>query len=454
MKVLNLMVIRQVKAEKRFKYHWGCKELKITSLCFADDLLMLCHGDLISASVLRRGLDEFCVSSGLRPSMSKSEAFFGNVPDEVIADINLVMPFKIGVLPIKYLGVPMMSKRLTSKDCKPLIEMIRKRIGDWRNKVLSFAGRLQLISSVLSSMQVYWASLFILPIEICNLIDRLFKNFLWTRGESIRGMASVAWKDVCKPKSQGGLGLRSVHLWNEALMAKHIWNIVSRKNSIWVKWVNIYCLKGRCMWDDELSRGYSWSWKQLFDLKNKIKKFVQVKIGNGNDCNIWFDKWHSTGPISRLINHEVLKHANLCLMTKVSNMIDGNEWSWPIDWDGRFDVVTKIPERNGRCFMKKFKDIDCLFNMIVDSVRLRLLGLTIKTTPSVLEASKVWNLQINKADFHKRMDEALDRNVYLFMHQLMLAGLEVVYGDGSMGVWLVPGFLDDSEYSLFLQLAI
>ncbi|GJV31659.1 RNA-directed DNA polymerase, eukaryota, reverse transcriptase zinc-binding domain protein [Tanacetum coccineum] len=70
MEVLNLMVIRQVKAEKRFKYHWGCKELKITSLCFAYDFLMLCHGDLISASVLRRGLDEFCVSSGLRPNVT------------------------------------------------------------------------------------------------------------------------------------------------------------------------------------------------------------------------------------------------------------------------------------------------------------------------------------------------------------------------------------------------
>ncbi|GJY65952.1 RNA-directed DNA polymerase, eukaryota, reverse transcriptase zinc-binding domain protein [Tanacetum coccineum] len=182
MEVLNLMVIRQVKAEKRFKYHWGCKELKITSLCFVNDLLMLCHGDPISASVLRRGLDEFCVSSGLRPSMSKNEAFFRNVSDKVIDDIKLVMPFKVGVLPIKYLGVPMMSKRL------------------------------QLISSVLSSMQVYWSSLFIFPIEIYNLINRLFKNFLWTRGESIREMVSVAWKEVCKPKSQGGLGLKPVHL--------------------------------------------------------------------------------------------------------------------------------------------------------------------------------------------------------------------------------------------------
>ncbi|GJW44384.1 hypothetical protein Tco_0073183 [Tanacetum coccineum] len=165
MEVLNLMVIRQVKAEKRFKYHWGCKELKITSLCFVDDLLMLCHGDLISASVLRRGLDEFCVSSSLRPSMSKNEAFFRNVSDKVIDDIKLVMPFKVGALPIKYLGVPMMSKRLTSKDCKPMIEMIKKRMG---------------IGEI--------------------------------RGESNRGMASVAWKEVCKPKSQGGLGLKPVHL--------------------------------------------------------------------------------------------------------------------------------------------------------------------------------------------------------------------------------------------------
>ncbi|GJZ67450.1 RNA-directed DNA polymerase, eukaryota, reverse transcriptase zinc-binding domain protein [Tanacetum coccineum] len=82
-----------VKAEKRFQYHWGCKELNITSLCFTDDLLMLCHGDFISASVLRRGLDEFGMSSGLYPNMSKSEAFFSNIPDNVIADIKLVMSF-------------------------------------------------------------------------------------------------------------------------------------------------------------------------------------------------------------------------------------------------------------------------------------------------------------------------------------------------------------------------
>ncbi|GJR44286.1 RNA-directed DNA polymerase, eukaryota, reverse transcriptase zinc-binding domain protein [Tanacetum coccineum] len=96
MEVLNLMVKRQVIDEKIFKYHWVCNELKITSLYFMNDLLMLCHGDLVYALVLRRGFDELCLSSGLLPSMSKSEVFFGNVSEAVKADIMIVMPFKEG----------------------------------------------------------------------------------------------------------------------------------------------------------------------------------------------------------------------------------------------------------------------------------------------------------------------------------------------------------------------
>lgn len=85
MEVLNLMIRKQVRSERKFQYHWGCKDLKITSLCFADDLLMLCHGDLISASFLRRGLDEFGMSSGLYPSMDKSESFFSKIDANVMA---------------------------------------------------------------------------------------------------------------------------------------------------------------------------------------------------------------------------------------------------------------------------------------------------------------------------------------------------------------------------------
>ncbi|GJX90174.1 RNA-directed DNA polymerase, eukaryota, reverse transcriptase zinc-binding domain protein [Tanacetum coccineum] len=195
MEVLNLMVKRQIKRDSRFKYHTGCSKLKITSLCFADDLLMLCHGDVVSASILRRGLDEFSLASGLYPSMSKSEAFFSNVCPDAKNEILMAMPFREGTLPIRYLGVPLASRRIKASDCRVLIDAVKNRINDWRNKSLSFAGRLQLISSILSSLQVYWCSLFILAKLICETIDKMVKNFLWAREGNTSGVVSIGWKE-------------------------------------------------------------------------------------------------------------------------------------------------------------------------------------------------------------------------------------------------------------------
>ncbi|GJY88850.1 RNA-directed DNA polymerase, eukaryota, reverse transcriptase zinc-binding domain protein [Tanacetum coccineum] len=112
---------------------------------------------------IMRALDEFCLAFELRPNMAKSTVFYGNVKDEVKRDIEIVMPFSEGILHVKYLGIPLDSSRIFKNDCKVLIENVKKRIDDWRNKYLSFAGRLQHIDSVLSSLNVFWASIFILP---------------------------------------------------------------------------------------------------------------------------------------------------------------------------------------------------------------------------------------------------------------------------------------------------
>ncbi|GKF34389.1 RNA-directed DNA polymerase, eukaryota, reverse transcriptase zinc-binding domain protein, partial [Tanacetum coccineum] len=47
MVVLNLMIKRQIRLDSRFRYHWGCSKINLTHLYFVDDLLMLCHGDVI-----------------------------------------------------------------------------------------------------------------------------------------------------------------------------------------------------------------------------------------------------------------------------------------------------------------------------------------------------------------------------------------------------------------------
>ncbi|GJS56143.1 RNA-directed DNA polymerase, eukaryota, reverse transcriptase zinc-binding domain protein, partial [Tanacetum coccineum] len=188
MEVFNLMVQRQIRLDNRFKYHWGCSRIRLTHLCFADDLLMLCHGDHISACILRRAIDEFSMTSGLYPNMFKSTVFYGNVPDTIKDEIQLAMPFREGVLPARYLGISLTVKTLSIADCRVLIE----------------------------------------------------KNFVWSKNDAAKGIASVAWKEVCRPKDEGGLGLKSLKVMNHALMVKHLWNIASKKDSLWVKWLNVY----------------------------------------------------------------------------------------------------------------------------------------------------------------------------------------------------------------------
>jgi hypothetical protein len=76
-----------------------------------------------------------------------------------------------GSLPVRYLGVPLITKRLTIVDCEVLIAKILARIDSWLVRHLSFAGRLQLISAVLFSLQVYWARLFILPKKFIQILE-------------------------------------------------------------------------------------------------------------------------------------------------------------------------------------------------------------------------------------------------------------------------------------------
>nr|GEZ68719.1 hypothetical protein [Tanacetum cinerariifolium] len=212
-------------------------ELKLTHLSFADDLLVLCHGDLKSVSVLKKALNEFSKVFGLLPNINKSIVFFGNVDKQAQRAILDELVFVMGKLSVKYLGVPLITKKISVAECKILMDRVKNVVLDWKNKSLSYAGRLQLISSVLASMQVYWASVFLIP------------------------------KTNVRDIEKGGLGLKKLDEWNETLLSKQIWKIATKKESLWFKWVNLVKLKGRNFWDVQSDVNDSWMWKVILDLR-------------------------------------------------------------------------------------------------------------------------------------------------------------------------------------------
>lgn len=86
-------------------------------------------------------LEEFKNVSGLVHIIPKSTAFFCNAPNvNKMAILNFI-PFEEGTLLVKYLGVPLIYSRLVYRDCNVLEESLKNWITDWKNKFLSFAGR-------------------------------------------------------------------------------------------------------------------------------------------------------------------------------------------------------------------------------------------------------------------------------------------------------------------------
>lgn len=46
----------------------------------------------------------------------------------------------------------------------------------------------------------------------------------------------MAWEEVCLPKGEGGLGLTDINRWNQAFLAKQLWDIIRGKKSLWIDW--------------------------------------------------------------------------------------------------------------------------------------------------------------------------------------------------------------------------
>lgn len=209
-----------------FTFHPKCQALNISHLIF-DDLFILSGADTNSFQVVKDVFYEFNKVSGLQPNLQKSSMVYAGVSQQDKEGLYGVFAIPEGFLPVKYLGVPFITTRLKAQDCEMLLEKILQKVHSWSSKLLSYGGRLQLINAVLFSIQVYWCSTFILPFKMLSKFESTLKAFFWTGSDLRTTGAKVNWKSVCKPKEEGGLGIRLLEEWNKASMVKHIWAYMS-----------------------------------------------------------------------------------------------------------------------------------------------------------------------------------------------------------------------------------
>ncbi|KAL2226618.1 UNVERIFIED_CONTAM: hypothetical protein Sindi_2020500 [Sesamum indicum] len=174
MEILHMGFLQLIDQHMNFTFHWKCEVSRMFQLGFADDLILFCRADIDSIRVLKNGLDRFATWSGLRLNIEKSYLIISKSTQNVKEQLLGMLGFQEGHLPMRYLGLPLICSRLTIFDCQPLLRKIDERINGWEGLALSYAGRVQLIKSVLMAFTMYWGSAFILPKVVLREIEKSY----------------------------------------------------------------------------------------------------------------------------------------------------------------------------------------------------------------------------------------------------------------------------------------
>lgn len=173
-----------------------------------------------SLTLIMHSLGKFSGASGLQANFDNSALYCSGVSEELRIELEALLGMNRGELPFRYLGVPLATRKLPIRQCKPLLDRILARLQSWTVHILAYSGRLVLIKSIIEGMMAFWAQVFILPKKLIKEVDRACRVFMWVGKTGPSKKALVAWEEVCKPIMAGGLGLKTTKLWNKAALVK------------------------------------------------------------------------------------------------------------------------------------------------------------------------------------------------------------------------------------------
>jgi hypothetical protein len=194
-------------------------DLVVSHSLFADDTLIFCEAYPEQIQYVRLILLCFEAVSGLRVNLGKSKLIAIGEVDNIGALAN-ILGCSVAALPMKYLGLPLGATYKATSMWNGVIELMECRLASWKKLYLSKGGWLTLIKSTLSNLPTYYLSLFPVPMSVAKRIEKIQRNFLWGGMGDDQKLHLVSKNQICHPQRAGGLGIRNVHKFNQALMGK------------------------------------------------------------------------------------------------------------------------------------------------------------------------------------------------------------------------------------------
>ena len=322
--------------------HIGKDQVTLKHLQFADDILIFAPKNTLCITNYFRILDVFAIMSGLNLNYSKSNFISWNSGSHDWAkETATLMGCRHATCPFTYLGFSLGDHMNKGSAWIPVIEKIQGRLATWKAKVLSRAGRLTLIKSVLNTLPVYYMSMFKMPKSVASKIVAIQRRFFW--GGIIgdrKGCPRVKWSIIQLPKEMGGLGIGNIMHKNLILLFKWWWRYSDSGNTLWKKILkSVHDIKGLKASSDAFNRVRDGTWAQLMSndidtarVRSIIEEGMQIKVEDGKSVRFWHDRWCEAGSLKSIFPR--LYSISLQKNYMISQMGEWQEetWNWHLIW--------------------------------------------------------------------------------------------------------------------------
>ncbi|GAU16975.1 hypothetical protein TSUD_37330 [Trifolium subterraneum] len=220
-----------------------------------------------------------------------------NIPDSWLGEAASALCCKVGKIPFFYLGLPIGGDSRRLSFWEPVLDRLKNRLSGWKNRFLSFGGRLVLLKSVLSSLPIYVISFFKAPSE-------------------------------CR-----GLGVRQVREFNLALLGKWCWRMLVDKEGLWFRMLAARYKVERGRLRDGGRRRSSW-WREIACIRE-----------GGELGDSWFGENVSKKEWRRPLwawEEEMLMECQALLLNLSLQALSSDRWQWQPDPVGGYTVPLKV----------------------------------------------------------------------------------------------------------------
>uniref|UniRef100_A0A453MSL4 Reverse transcriptase zinc-binding domain-containing protein n=1 Tax=Aegilops tauschii subsp. strangulata TaxID=200361 RepID=A0A453MSL4_AEGTS len=128
--------------------------------------------------------------------------------------------------------------------------------------------------------------------------------------------------DLMQPKCKGGVGFRDFRIFNQALLARQAWRLISKPDSLCAQILKARYYPDGNLVDTVFTGNASSSWQAISYGLELLKKGLIWRVGNGRSIRVWRDNW-----IPRPYSYKPISARGRCRYHFVSDLLNDNG-SW------------------------------------------------------------------------------------------------------------------------------